>query len=95
VTLCWRANTNKLPRFSNKQSTCFNPLFYLAGVVVDGTGDYGMVKEMGPMSEQLAGDQTIRAVAANSNFDQAWWEKYFPAFKHEWHYLLDNRVYHH
>jgi hypothetical protein len=33
--------------------------------------------------------ETAQPWAANSNFDQAWWEKYFPAFKKPWLCVLD------
>ena len=67
---------------------------YLVGMVIGGKAQCGTVKEMGPLLEQLAKDPTVRPVAANSNFDQAWWEKYFPPFQHDWHCLLDHGVYH-
>jgi DNA polymerase len=42
------------------------------------------------MVEQMAKDPTLRPVAANSNFDQAWEEKYWPAFQNPWYCILDH-----
>jgi DNA polymerase len=62
---------------------------YVVGVLVDGQAQCGTLAEMGELCANLAADPAVRPVAANSNFDQAWWEKYWPAFKQEWFCLLD------
>ena len=45
--------------------------------------------EMRQTMDNIAADPDVRPVAANSNFDQAWWEKYSPPFKKDWHCVLD------
>lgn len=67
---------------------------YIVSCSVDGEAHCGTIKEMGPMMENLAKDDTVVPVAANSNFDQTWWEKYWPAFKNNWHCVLDQSVFH-
>jgi DNA polymerase len=67
---------------------------YIVGLTVEGEAHCGTLAEMGPVCEQIAKDPQIRPVAANSNFDQAWWEKYYPPFKNDFHCLLDHSAYH-
>ena len=54
----------------------------------------GTLKECEEICRNVASDATITPVAANSNFDQALWEKYFPPFKRPWHCILDQSVFH-
>jgi DNA polymerase len=54
----------------------------------------GTIAEMGPTCEQIAKDPTVRCWAANSNFDQGWWEKYYPKTAHDWECLLDLGAFH-
>ena len=68
---------------------------YIVGVKVDGQeACCGTLEEMGPMCEQIAADPTVRPIAANSNFDQEWWEKYYPPFKFPWFCVLDKASFH-
>lgn len=67
---------------------------YIVSISIGSEAYCGTIEEMRPMCEQIAKDETVRPVAANSNFDQTWWEKYFPAFKQSWHCVLDQGVFH-
>jgi len=68
---------------------------YLVSLEVEGEPAVcGTLKEMDEICRNVASDATIRPVAANSNFDQALWEKYFPPFKLPWHCILDQGVFH-
>lgn len=68
---------------------------YIVGVQVEGEdAKCGTLKEMEDLCYSLTVDPTVRPVAANSNFDQAWWEKYFPPFKQDWFCLLDLGAFH-
>jgi DNA polymerase len=51
----------------------------------------GTIKDFqdGKCPEDIVPDTTDIPVAANSNFDQAWWEKYFPPFENQWVCILD------
>lgn len=69
---------------------------YLVGVLVDGEAQCGELlndHELLNFCFNLAEDPTVRPVAANSNFDQAWWEKCFPAFKKDWYCVLDQSAF--
>ena len=68
---------------------------YIVGVQIAGQdAQCGTLEEMEDFCCNLAEDPSVRPVAANSNFDQAWWEKYFPAFEQPWHCLLDHAAFH-
>lgn len=67
---------------------------YIVSLSVGNEAFCGTIDELKPICEQLAADQTVRPVAANSNFDQSWWEKYFPPFKNPWFCLLDQAAFH-
>src|ERR1035441_2646076 len=67
---------------------------YIVGVQMDGLAQCGTLKEMSQLCCNLVYDPTLRPVAANSNFDQAFWEKYFPSFDPPWECLLDLVAYH-
>jgi len=68
---------------------------YIASVEIEGEAALcGTLKEVEEVCRNLAADPSVRPVAANSNFDQALWEKYFPAFARPWHCILDNSVFH-
>lgn len=68
---------------------------YITSVEIDGEPAFcGTLKEIEEVCTNLGKDDTIRPVAAHAGFDSAWWEKYFPAFKQQWHCLLDNSVFH-
>jgi len=67
---------------------------YVVGVMVDGEARCGEIKEMAEFCGNLAKDPTVKPVAANSNFDQAWWESLFEPFKPDWHCLLDHSAFH-
>lgn len=66
---------------------------YIVGVLVDGEAHCGTLQEMADLCQNLSADPTVRPVAANSNFDQAWWEKYWPAFSQDWHCILDQSAF--
>ncbi len=40
------------------------------------------------------GDPELQFWAANSNFDSAWWHKYFPPTRHPWKCILDRAAFH-
>lgn len=65
---------------------------YILSTVVNGEGRCGTIPEMAEYCASLAADPTVRPVAANANFDQTWWEKYFPRFSQGWHCVLDQGV---
>ena len=68
---------------------------YIVSIEIDGEAAMcGTLKEIEEVCTNLAADPSVRPVAANSNFDQALWEKYWPAFKKPWHCILDNSVFH-
>jgi len=69
---------------------------YVIGVYVEGEADVqcGTLKEMADLCANLSADPTVQPVAANSNFDQAFFEKYWPAFKQPWHCVLDHSAFH-
>ncbi len=68
---------------------------YIVGVHIDGVvSQCGTLKEMDELCRNLSADPTVRPVAANSNFDHAWWNKYWPAFKQDWHCVLDHSAFH-
>ena len=67
---------------------------YMVSTVVDGDCRCGTIAEMGDYCEQLAKDPTVIPMAANANFDRAWWAKYWPQFENEWHCLLDHAAFH-
>lgn len=69
---------------------------YLLGMISD---DFEYV---GPLQsamtdlpiDQLAADPHVQFWAANSNFDQSWWEKYGPTTVHPWRCILDLARFH-
>lgn len=68
---------------------------YIASVEIDGEPAFcGTLKEIEEVCTNLGKDDTVRPAAAHAGFDQAWWEKYFPAFKQPWHCILDHSVFH-
>lgn len=68
---------------------------YIVGVTIPGVlSQCGTLGEMDEICRNIADDPAIKPTAANSNFDQAWWEKYWPAFHKEWHCLLDHAAFH-
>lgn len=67
---------------------------YIVAVTVGDDIQCGTIEEMGPYCEQLAKDPSIEPWAANSNFDQAFWEKYWPAFQKPWKCILDVGQFH-
>ena len=68
---------------------------YIVSVEVEGEQAVcGTLKECEELCRNLAADSNVRPVAANSNFDQALWEKYWPAFKLPWFCVLDASVFH-
>lgn len=54
----------------------------------------GTLAEMGPMMEQVAKDPTIEPWAANSNFDRAFYEKYWGPMVNDWQCVLDLGAFH-
>lgn len=68
---------------------------YIVSVEIEGEQAMcGTLKEVEEVCTNLAADASIRPVAANSNFDQALWEKYNAPFKLPWHCVLDQSVFH-
>jgi DNA polymerase bacteriophage-type len=68
---------------------------YIVSLEIEGEAAVcGTLKELEETCRNLAADATVRPVAANSNFDQALWEKYWPAFKLPWFCILDASVFH-
>lgn len=68
---------------------------YIVSIVTDGIefcGTIAQVREHG--LDKLALDPENQFYAANSNFDQAWWEKYFPPAVHPWKCILDQAAFH-
>lgn len=62
---------------------------YIVSASIGGEAFCGTIAEMGDMCHNLSQDPTVLPVAANSNFDQGFWEKYFPKFTKPWHCVLD------
>jgi DNA polymerase bacteriophage-type len=68
---------------------------YIVSVEIEGEAAMcGTLKELEEVCTNLAADATVRPIAANSNFDQALWEKYNKPFKLPWHCVLDQSVFH-
>lgn len=67
---------------------------YLVAVSVDGEAQCGTLEELGPLCARLAKDPEARFWAANSNFDQAWFEKYWGPTAHPWQCVLDLGAFH-
>lgn len=67
---------------------------YIVGVMVDGEAMCGTRQEMLPIIDNISRDPSVRPVAANANFDQAWTEKYVPPFQRDWHCILDHAAFH-
>ena len=68
---------------------------YIVSVEVEGeAAECGTLAEMGDKLNNLQADSTVRPVAANSNFDQAFFEKYHKPFVLPWHCILDQSVFH-
>jgi DNA polymerase len=67
---------------------------YLVSVCTDDFEFCGTMAELGRSVnvDELA--RSARPVAANANFDQALWAKYFPPFKLPWHCVLDHAASH-
>ena len=67
---------------------------YIVSVEVEGeAAECGTLAEMGDKLNNLQADSTVRPVAANSNFDQAFFEKYHKPFVLPWHCILDQSVF--
>lgn len=62
---------------------------YIVGIAVDGEVHCGTLSEMRQMMDNIASDPTIQPAAANSGFDEAWWNKYTKPFTKEWYCVLD------
>src|SRR5208282_2518216 len=63
---------------------------YMVALTVGDQVFCGEIAEMGPMAEQLAKDPTAQFWAANSNFDEGWWNCYYPeTVSGNWQCLLD------
>ena len=74
---------------------CRDTEAYIVSIEIDGEAAMcGTLKEIEEVCTNLAADPSVRPVAANSGFDQALWEKYWPAFKKPWHCILDQSVFH-
>lgn len=68
---------------------------YVVSVEIEGEPAMcGTLAEMGEVCANLAADPSVRPVAANSNFDQALFEKYHKPFEKPWHCILDQSVFH-
>ena len=67
---------------------------YIVSVLVDDEARCGTRQEMLPFLANLAKDPTVRPVAANSNFDQAFTEKYVGPFQQDWFCVLDQAAFH-
>lgn len=68
---------------------------YILSIVSDDVefcGTIAQVREAG--LDKLATDPEVQFIAANSNFDQAWWEKYFPKSPNTWKCVLDKAAFH-
>lgn len=68
---------------------------YCVGLVDCESGECacGTIEEMSPAMENIARDTHVQVVAANSNFDQAWFEQYWGATYNAWHCILDHAAY--
>ena len=67
---------------------------YIVGVHIDGViSQCGTLTEMGSTMEQISKDPTVRCVAANSNFDQAWSDKYGWSSPNSWFCVLDQAAF--
>jgi DNA polymerase len=68
---------------------------YMVSVVSDEIEFCGTIAELlTHTGNTWMGDPNIQFWAANSNFDQALWEKYFPRTAHPWKCILDRGAFH-
>src|SRR5271156_5760381 len=66
---------------------------YIVSLEIEGQAAMcGTLKELEEVCTNLAADDPVRPVAANSNFDQKLWEKYNKPFTLPWHCILDQSV---
>ncbi len=63
---------------------------YCVAISHNGEVQCGTIEEMRPLAVKLAADPTVEFWAANSNFDEGWWRKYYPEpASGNWQCLLD------
>lgn len=68
---------------------------YLVSAVSDDFEFCGSIAELHEhLGDSWMGDRDLQFWAANSNFDQAWWHKYYPATYRQWQCILDVGAFH-
>jgi hypothetical protein len=68
---------------------------YILAVAFDGEAVAGTIEEIGKyFGDGFWSDPEHQFWAANSNFDQAWHEKYYPKTAHPWKCILDLGAFH-
>ncbi len=72
-----------------------NASAYIVAAAVEGEDiDCGTLVEMAPKLSRMARDPELEFWAANSNFDQQWFEKYFGPTRNPWRCALDLAAFH-
>ena len=62
---------------------------YIVAIQVGNEVHCGTIAEMGDRASNMASDPTLTFGAANSGFDRAWWNKYYPpTFNMDWQCVL-------